>query len=109
MANAPSTVEEATAYVWHLPDTVLLPSEKQSLNVLLAKETDVVASRYFSAPFPDLWVGTLKQLLKSTGILLSSVHMHSWDLTCRKGVCPTKACMLLCSCTCSQYLPEMEL
>ena len=69
MVNKPSTVDEAIAYIWHLPDTVLKPSEKHSLTALLAEKTDAVAGRYFSAPGPELWVGTLKELLKPTGIL----------------------------------------
>lgn len=67
MVNKPSTVDEAIAYVWDVPDTVLEPSEKQSLNALLAEKTDAVARRYFTAPRPELWVGTLKELLKTTG------------------------------------------
>ena len=69
MVNKPSTVDEAIAYVWDLPDSVLEPSEKQSLAVALAEKTDAVARRYFSAPDPQLWVGTLKALLKPAGIL----------------------------------------
>ncbi|DBB01776.1 TPA: hypothetical protein ACH3X1_000393 [Trebouxia sp. C0004] len=66
MVNKPSTVDEAIAYIWDLPDTVLKPSEKHSLTALLAEKTDAVAGRYFSAPGPELWVGTLKELLKPT-------------------------------------------
>ena len=43
MVNKPSTVDEALAYVWELPNTVLEPSEKQSLTAALAEETDAVA------------------------------------------------------------------
>ncbi len=67
MATIPSTVDEAIAYVWDTSDTVLEPSEKQSLVATLAQQTNDVARRYFSAPDPRLWVGTLKELLKATG------------------------------------------
>lgn len=69
MVDKPSTADEAIAYVWDLPNTILEPSEKQSLAAALAEKTDAVARRYFSAPSPDLWVGTLKVLLKPAGIL----------------------------------------
>ncbi|KAL3158838.1 hypothetical protein ABBQ32_011563 [Trebouxia sp. C0010 RCD-2024] len=68
MVNKPSTVDEAIAYVWDLPDSVLEPSEKQSLAAALAEKTDAVARRYFSAPSPQLWVGTLKASLKLAGL-----------------------------------------
>ncbi|DBA79583.1 TPA: hypothetical protein ACH3X1_008273 [Trebouxia sp. C0004] len=68
MVNKPSTVDEATAHIWDLPNTVLKPSEKHSLTALLAEKTDAVARRYFSAPGPELWVGTLKELIKPTDI-----------------------------------------
>lgn len=77
MADKPSTVDEAIDYVWNLPNTVLEPSEKQSLAVVLAEKTDAVARRFFFAPDPDLWAGTLKELLKPTGILLISVPIHA--------------------------------
>ena len=67
MVNKPSSVDEAIAYVWDVPDTVLEPSKKQSLITQLPEKTDAVARRYFSAPCPKLWVGTLKELLKPTG------------------------------------------
>ena len=67
MVDKPSSVDEAIAYVWDVPDTVLEPSEKQRLVTLLAEKTDNVARSYFCAPRPELWVGTLKQLLKPTG------------------------------------------
>ncbi len=50
MANRPTGVDEAIEFVWNQPDTVLQSSEKQSLSAILAKETDVVARRYFLAP-----------------------------------------------------------
>ncbi len=68
MVKNPSTVDEAIAYLWDTSDTMLGPSEKQSLVAALAEKTDAVARRYFSAPNPELWVGTLKELLKPTGI-----------------------------------------
>ena len=43
------------------------PADKQSLAAALAEKTDAVARRYFSAPNPELWVGTLRELLKPTG------------------------------------------
>lgn len=73
MVNKPGTADEAVAYIWDipydtmLPDTVLEPSEKQSLVALLADKTDAVVRRYFSAPRPELWVGTLRAKLKPTG------------------------------------------
>ncbi|KAL3150579.1 hypothetical protein ABBQ32_000389 [Trebouxia sp. C0010 RCD-2024] len=68
MVNKPSTVDEPIAYVWDLPESVLEPSEKQSLVAALAEKTDAVARRYFSAPEPQLWVGTLKALLTPAGL-----------------------------------------
>ena len=68
MANRPTGVDEAIKFIWNQPDTVLQSSEKQRLSVVLAKETDVVARRYFLAPLPEQWVGTLKELLAPTGI-----------------------------------------
>ena len=53
MANRPTGVYEAIEFVWNQPDTVLQSSEKQSLSAILAKETDVVARRYFLAPLPE--------------------------------------------------------
>ena len=67
MVEKPSTVDEAIAYVWDVPDTVIGPADKQSLAAALAEKTDAVARRYFSAPNPELWVGTLRELLKPTG------------------------------------------
>ena len=61
MTNKPSTVDEALAYVWALPDTTLKRSEKQTIAVALANRQDVVARRYFSSPDPEDWVGMLKQ------------------------------------------------
>ena len=68
MANRPTGVDEAINFIWGQPDTVLQSSEKQRLSAALAKETDVVARRYFLAPLPEQWVGTLKELLAPTGI-----------------------------------------
>ena len=68
MANRPTGVDEAINFIWSQPDTVLQSSEKQRLSAALAKETDVVARRYFLAPLPEQWVGTLKELLAPTGI-----------------------------------------
>ncbi|KAL3148646.1 hypothetical protein ABBQ38_014067 [Trebouxia sp. C0009 RCD-2024] len=68
MANRPTGVDEAIEFVWSQPDTVLQSSEKQSLTAILAKETDVVARRYFLAPLPEQWVGTLKELLPPRGL-----------------------------------------
>ena len=67
MAKRPTGVDEAIEFVWNQPDTVLQSSEKQSLSAILAKETDVVARRYFLAPLPEQWVGTLKELLAPRG------------------------------------------
>ena len=79
MVKNPSTVDEAIACVWDTSDTVLGPSEKQSLTAALAEKTDAVARRYFSAPNPELWLGTLKELLNPTGIfqLLCSHDMYT--------------------------------
>ena len=67
MVEKPSTIDEAIAYVWDVPNTVIGPADKQSLVAALAEKTDAVARRYFSAPNPELWVGTLRELLKPTG------------------------------------------
>jgi len=66
MANRPTGVDEAIQFIWNQPDRVLQSSEKQRLSAALAKETDVVARRYFLAPLPEQWVGTLKELLAPT-------------------------------------------
>ncbi len=68
MITRPTGVDDAIKFVWKQPDTVLKSSEKQSLNAILAHNTDVVAARYFSAPQPEVWVDTLKKLLEPTGI-----------------------------------------
>ena len=68
MPNRPTGVDEAINFVWNQPDTVLKSSEMQRLSAVLAKETDVVARRYFLAPLPEQWAGTLKELLAPTGI-----------------------------------------
>ena len=70
MVEKPSTVDEAIAYVWDVSDTVIGPADKQSLAAALAEKTDAVARRYFFAPNPELWVGTLRELLKPTGTFL---------------------------------------
>ena len=54
MANRPTGVDEAIDFIWNQPDTVLQSLEKQRLNAVLAKETDVVPRRYFLAPLPEL-------------------------------------------------------
>ena len=66
MVKKPSTVDEAIAYVWDVPDTVIGPADKQSLAAALDEKTDAVARSYFYAPSPELWVGTLRELLKPT-------------------------------------------
>ena len=71
MVNKTSTVDEAIASKWNIPDTVLKPSKKQSVNALLREKTDVVVRRHFSAPHPELWVDTLGELLKQTGKVVS--------------------------------------
>ena len=75
MVEKPSTIDEAIAYVWDVPDTVIGPADKQSLAAALAEKTDAVARRYSSAPIPDLWVGTLRELLKPTGTF-SQTHTY---------------------------------
>ena len=67
MVKKPSTADEAIAYVWDVTDTVIGPADKQSLAAALAEKTDADARRYFYAPSPELWVGTLRELLKPTG------------------------------------------
>ncbi len=67
MVTRPTGVDDAIKFVWNQPDTVLKSSEKESLSAVLAKETDVVAGRYFFAPQPEQWVGTLKKLIEPTG------------------------------------------
>ena len=69
MVNKPSTVDEALAYVWALPDTAMKLLEKQSIAAALAERTDTVARRYFSSPDPEDWVGTLKELLKPASFI----------------------------------------
>ena len=69
MVKKPSTVDEAIAYVWDVPDTVIGPADKQSLAAALAEKTDAVARRYLSAPNPELWVGTLRELLQTNRCL----------------------------------------
>jgi len=72
----PAGVDDAIKFVWSQPDTLLGTSEKQELTVVLAKETDAVASGYFFAPHPEQWVGTLRKLLASTGNM--PVCNQSW-------------------------------
>ncbi len=81
MVEKPSTVDEAIAYVWDVPDTVIELADKQSLAAALAEKTDAVARRYFSAPIPELWVGTLRELLKPTGTFSQTYINHDmYDL-----------------------------
>ena len=93
MVEKPSTVDEAIAYVWAVPDTVIWPADKQSLAAALAEKTDAVARRYFSAPNPELWVGTLRELLKPTGTfsqLDSGCNFRCWAyywIPCLRFVC----------------------
>ena len=82
MVKTPSTADEAIAYVWDIPDRVIGPADKQSLAAALAEKTDAVAMRYFSAPNPELWMGTLRQLLKPTG----NFHRHSLTLAAMLGL-----------------------
>ena len=82
MVEKPSTVDEAIAYVWDIPDTVIGPADKQSLAAALAEKTDAVARKYFLAPNPELWVGTLGELLKPTSTF-SQTHLDSGcDIRC---------------------------
>jgi len=82
MVEKPSTVDEAIAYVWDVPDTVIGPADKQRLAAALAEKTDAVARRYFSAPNPELWMGTLRELLKPAGTYSGTSLM-----TCTPYVC----------------------
>ena len=82
MANRPTGVDEAIKFIWNQPDTVLQSSEKQRLSAALAKETDVVARRYFLAPLPEQWVGTLKELLAPTGIFAVGMCANSTLAVC---------------------------
>ena len=75
MVEKPSTVDKAIAYVWDIPDTVIGPADKQSLTAALAEKTDAVTRRYFSAPNPELWVGTLRELLKPTGTFSHTIWL----------------------------------
>ena len=77
MVEKPSTIDEAIAYVWIIPDTMIGPADKQSLAAASAEKTDAVARRYFSAPNPELWVGTVRELLKPTGNF-SQTHFDLW-------------------------------
>ena len=54
MVDKPSTVDDAIAYVWAVPDTVIGAADKQRLVAALTEKTDAVARRYFSAPDPGL-------------------------------------------------------
>ena len=91
MVGKPSTVDEAIAYVWDVPDAVIRPADKQKLAAALAEKTDVVARMYFSAPNPELWVGTLKELLKTTGTILHT----QFDFGCnpRCWACYSMPCL----------------
>ena len=103
MVNKPSTVDEAIAYIWDFPETILEPSEKQSLAAALAQKTDAAARWFFSAPSPELWVGTLKVLLQSAGILpfksmtyrFGALHKH---LSIVSGVFPGLEHNVACWC-----------
>ncbi len=74
--SRPTGVDDAINFVWSQPDTLLNTSEKQNLTAVLANKTDAVASRYFFAPDPEQWVGTLRELLAPTGNM--SVCNQSW-------------------------------
>ena len=82
MVEKPSTVDEAIAYVWDVSDTVIGPADKQSLAAALAEKTDAVARRYFSAPNPELWVGTLRELLKPTGTFSQTQFESGCNFRC---------------------------
>lgn len=82
MVEKPSTVDEAIAYVWDVPDTVIGLADKQRLAAALAEKTDAVARRYFSAPNPELWVGTLRELLNPAG-----TYSRTSLMTCTPYVC----------------------
>lgn len=99
MVDRPDTVDKAIAYIWNLPDTVLEPSEKESLAVLLADKPDAVARRYFFAPGPHLWVGTLQKLLKPIGILtgLHSLMRSPMEQGCLSTKCKPAAVLGACS------------
>ena len=101
MASRPSSVDEAITCVWELPDSVLNPSDKQSIVATLADQTHDVARRYFSAPYPELWVGTLKELLRPTGILPAAFTLTpEIRYAAKLPVHRQTAGMLLSSCAC---------
>ncbi len=63
MRRQPHGRKEAIEFVWRQPDTLLTLSEKQSIAAALAKDTDDTASSLFVAPYPEQWVGALKELI----------------------------------------------
>lgn len=107
MVEKPSTVDEAIAYVWAVPDMMIGPADKQSLAAALAEKTDAVARRYFSAPNPELWVGTLRELLKPTGTSSptqfdSGCNFRCWAcywIPCLRFVCEFGEGNHCCCCT----------
>ena len=107
MVEKPSTIDEAIAYVWAIPDTMIGPADKQSLAAALAEKTDAVARRYFSAPNPELWVGTLRELLKPTGTFSqtqfdSGCNFRCWAcywIACLRFVCEFGEGSHYCCCT----------
>ncbi len=67
MVTRPTGVDDAIEFVWGQPETTLTLSQKESIAAALAKETDVVARRFFLAPLAEQWVGTLKKLIEPAG------------------------------------------
>ena len=91
--SRPTGVDDAIKFVWRQPDTLLTTAEKRTLNAVLAEKTDVVASRYFSAPDPAQWVGTLKGLVEPTGTFHGA---EQWVETLRELLAPTCVLVLYC-------------
>ncbi len=57
MVNKPSTVDEALAYVWSLPETALRLSEKQSIAAALAEKIDTVPGGTFPLQIQNIGWG----------------------------------------------------
>ena len=74
MESQPHGRKEAIEFVWRQTDTLLTLSEKQSIAAALTKGTDDTA-----APFPEQWVGALKEFVAGVLRISSSLWLHSWQ------------------------------
>ena len=65
MVNKPRTVDEVLTYVWELPDTFWRLQRSKAWLLHWQRKPMLL----LGAPDPEVWVGTLKAVLKLAGIL----------------------------------------